>query len=267
MINWPANRFPKQNAFVVTSTDFGPMLVNRFDQNTTSSGDHYGVGYNFLNTSSFDPQEINLIMQVLVNLRNIRNKSILMLDAGANVGAHALSCGRLMTGWGEVVSFEAQERIFYALAGNVAMNNLFNVHVRWNALGDKIGEIRVPIVDYFKNSSFGSLEINQTESSENIGQELTGKTQPVTVVTIDSLGLQSLDFLKIDVEKMEEAVINGAAKTIKKFQPVMHVEQLKSNKASLHKLIKKFDYKIVDLGADLLAYHKDDPIQQIFVQK
>src|SRR5260370_16749261 len=31
-----------------------------------------------------------------------------------------------MTGWGSVLAIEAQERIYYALAGNIALNNCFN---------------------------------------------------------------------------------------------------------------------------------------------
>jgi FkbM family methyltransferase len=42
------------------------------------------------------------------------------VDVGANVGAFTVLWGRHMMGWGSVHAFECQERIFYALAGNIA---------------------------------------------------------------------------------------------------------------------------------------------------
>jgi FkbM family methyltransferase len=42
------------------------------------------------------------------------------VDVGANVGAFTVLWGRHIMGWGFVHAFECQERIFYALAGNIA---------------------------------------------------------------------------------------------------------------------------------------------------
>lgn len=263
MINWSPDRQGKKNAFVMTATDFGPMIVNRFDMNVAPNGIPYGVGYNLLETSSFDPPELNLVIQLLTLLRQYRGDGVVFLDGGANVGVHTLTAGRLMQGWGSVLSFEAQERIFYALAGNVAMNNLFNVQVRWNALAQEVSIIDIPQPDYLRNASFGSLEMQYSDKSENIGQDIdVANNRPVHAITIDSLNLSRVDFIKLDVEGMECQVINGAADTIQSCKPVMHVEQLKSNHTELHALIASFGYVTYNIGPNTLCLHQSDPIRE-----
>jgi len=44
-----------------------------------------------------------------------------------------------MTGWDHVLSFEAQERLYYAVAGNIARNNCFNVKAIHAAVGNTDG--------------------------------------------------------------------------------------------------------------------------------
>lgn len=105
-----------------------------------------------------------------------------------------------MHGWGEVVAIEAQERIFYALAGNLTMNNCFNARAIWAAVGETEGEIGVPVPDYFKASSFGSLEIRQTDKTEFIGQQIDyteNKLIRTRMLSIDSLGLDRIDFTTV----------------------------------------------------------------------
>lgn len=262
MINWTP-RQSKKNAFVMVSTDHGTMLVNRFDYATTTSGFTYGVGHSLLETSAFDPDENNVMIQILSLLRNTRGDGVVMLDGGANIGVHSLTAGRLMQGWGSVLAFEAQERLFYAAAGNIAMNNLFNVSIRWNALSEFPGVIDIPAPDYLRASSFGSLEMQYNANSENIGQEIDmSKATPVQAISIDSLNMGRLDFMKLDVEAMEEQVIRGAVTTITKCKPIIQVEQLKVNQESLKHLVESFNYVVFNIGQNILGVPKDDPILQ-----
>jgi len=267
MINWPSNRNPKQNAFVTVSTDFGTMLVNRFDYHVADNGGVIGVGHHLLNYSSFDAPEINTILQLITLLRETRGDGVVMFDGGANIGVHSLAVGRLMTGWGNVIAYEAQERIFYALAGNVTLNNLFNVQVKWAALAEKNGTISIPVPDYLAPASFGSLEIQQSATSEDIGQKLDlSKTQQVTAVAIDSLALNRVDFIKLDVEGMESQVIRGAEETIRRCLPLLQVELIKDATGSLTSLIQSFGYTIYNVGPNAICIPTNDPINSRITQ-
>ncbi len=253
--------------FVLASTSTGTMILNHQDYQTDASGNTYGVGYQYLSKSSFDPEEIELVLHLL-NLRRERyGDGVVALDCGANIGAHTIVWGIEMTDWGSVISFEAQERIYYALAGNVAINNCFNVKAVHAALGnvdlaaDKRPMLDIPIVDYTKHASFGSLELKFSEKNEFIGQKIDyTKTQKVPLVSIDSLELPRIDLMKMDVEGMEEEVLNGAMNSIRQHKPILCVEILKSGGKKISNMLKPLGYEFFTFDINLLAIHKDDLI-------
>lgn len=253
---------PRPVAFVLSSTQHGSMLVNRHDYRLVGEGG-YGVGYQLLNASAFDPQEVQLALQLLEARKNNFGPGVVALDCGANIGVHTIEWARHMHGWGEVVAFEAQERVFYALAGNIVMNNCFNARAVWAAVGASEGEIGVPIPDYFVPSSFGSLEIRSKPKTEFIGQAIDySKLQMTRMLTIDGLGLKRLDFLKIDIEGMEMEALQGARQTIETARPCLMVEKIKSDEAAISDLLQSLGYQVFPAGLNLLAVHATDPMAQ-----
>jgi len=250
----------KTLAFITASTQHGSMLVNRFDFHLTEQG-AYGVGFQLLNASCFDAEEVDIAKQLLNSRRQHFGDGVVALDCGANLGVHTLEWANLMTGWGSVIAIEAQERIFYALAGNIAMNNCFNARAIWAAVGETVGTIEVPVPNYLKPASFGSLEIKKNASNEFIGQEINyDHTQETSLLTIDSLNLERLDFLKIDIEGMEVEALAGGRASIEKFKPQLLIEKIKSNKQALIGFLTQRGYQIHPLGINLLAIHETDPV-------
>jgi FkbM family methyltransferase len=252
-------------AFVLASTNHGTMLVNRHDYRIVESGMGYGVGHQLLNTSAFDPQEVDFAVQLLGSRRQNFGDGVVAVDCGANVGVHTIEWAQAMHSWGEVIAFEAQERIYYALAGNIAINNCFNARAIFAAVGASEGEISVPRPDYFSPSSFGSLEIRKTSTTEFIGQvidytEANGVRTKMT--SIDALNLKRLDLIKIDIEGMEMEALIGAEQSIKAYKPQLMIEKIKSNEDEIRKFLARFDYQIFPLGINILAIHKDDPVSQ-----
>lgn len=254
---------PRHLSFVLSASHHGTMIVNRNDYNKSeSSNDYYGVGYHILNSACFDVDEVSLILQLLSCRRKYFGNGVFVIDGGANIGVHTLECSRHMQGWGSVLSFEAQERIFYALAGKVAINNCSNVQVKLSALGCEVGEMLVPRPDYNKNSSFGSLELKKKESTEFIGQYVSYKENDcdkIPVTSLDSLNLSRLDFIKIDVEGMEMDVLQGGVEKIAAYHPIILVEILKSDKKEITNFLEGKGYKVFPCGINSLAIHSSDP--------
>ena len=251
---------PRPVAFVLASTQHGSMLVNRHDYRLVGEGG-YGVGHQLLNTSAFDPQEVSPALQLLSARRTHFGAGVVALDCGANVGVHTLEWARHMHGWGEVLAFEAQERIFYALAGNIALNNCFNARAVWTAVGASDGEIGVPLPNYCVPSSFGSLEIRQRAQTEFIGQPIDyDRVQATPLRAIDSLALPRLDFIKVDVEGMEIEVLHGAKESLARAKPCLMVERIKSDEAGLASFLSDLGYRLFPLGMNLLAVHQSDPM-------
>ena len=130
------------------------------------------------------------------------------------------------------------------------------------------GFLDIPQVDYTKPASFGSLELKANINNEFIGQNIDyQKTQKVPLISIDSLELERVDFVKIDVERMEVEVLNGAMKTFKKYKPILLIEVLKSPQQEIFDLIKPLGYEIFPMGMNILAVFKDDPVLKHINQK
>jgi FkbM family methyltransferase len=183
------------------------------------------------------------------------------LDCGANIGVHTIAWGRLMQDWGSVISFEAQEKIYSALAGNVILNNLMNVKAVHAAVSDREGSIEIPQPDYIRPASFGSLELRQRPDTQNIGQRIdyTSGLLTVRTISIDSLRLPRLDVLKMDVEGMEEQALAGARETLARCKPIACVEVIKSNPQQLSAFFMGLGYRLFPAGLNLLAVHPNDP--------
>jgi FkbM family methyltransferase len=257
-------------AFCLVSSDHGPMLVNRMDYNHTFTGDFYGVGAQIMESGCYDPRDVESLKNLLVCRRNHFGHGVVALDGGANIGVHALEWARLMRGWGSVIAIEAQERIFYALAGNLTLQNCSNARAIWAALGAECGEISFPEPDYTKQSSFGSFELLPRVGGENIGQPVDyGKpTSKCRMLSIDSLELQRLDLLKLDLEGMEADAIEGAARTLERCTPILFVETIKSDKAAISEKLRDVGYVVMPNGMNILAVHKTDKtLENVKVEK
>ena len=247
--------------FVLVASNHGTLIVNRNDYRMVDSNRGYGVGYQILNTGSFDPQEVGFVTALLTARRTGFGDGVVAVDCGANIGVHTVEWAKHIHGWGRVIAFEAQERIYYALAGNIAINNCLNAMAHWAAVGSESRQIRIPVPDYQVPSSFGSLELKEGKN-EFIGQQIDysdAATQAIEQKTIDSLGLDRMDLVKIDVEGMELDVLEGARETIARCKPVMVIEIIKTDAAAVNALLKKWGYQIFPLGINILAVHDSDP--------
>ncbi|KVT78856.1 hypothetical protein WT25_20180 [Burkholderia territorii] len=159
-------------------------------------------------------------------------------------------------------AFEPQDFIFYALAGNVAINKLFNVQAHNVALGATNEIITIPRVNYCKPGSYGSLEIKKPESPMlSVGQPLDytpERGRQVSQIALDELNLQRVDLLKIDVESMEVDVLMGARSLIRTCQPLIWVEILKTDAQRIKDLLGEWDYRFFDAGQNMLAVPSGD---------
>lgn len=132
------------------------------------------------------------------------------LDGGAHVGTWS----RVLAGrFEQVLAFEPAPDTFACLARNVAAFGLANVEIRQAALGDAPGRVRVTLDGFERAIAMG-----------NTGARFVSDGDDADRITIDSLGLDRLDFLKLDIEGSEPAAIRGAEATIRRCRPVVLYE-------------------------------------------
>ncbi len=91
-----------------------------------------GVGYQILTNSCFDAGEVAFALKILTLRRRYFGNGV------------SVEWARHMHGWGRVLSFEAQEVVYYTLA----INNCLNARAKLAALGEAVGEIVIPQPDY-----------------------------------------------------------------------------------------------------------------------
>ena len=137
------------------------------------------------------------------------------LDIGANFGYHTVTMGMLANLTGAVFSFEPMKIFSELINKNLELNNIHNVIVYNNAVGNEQREvfIQVPCTESKELVNHGDSSI----SNRQIGQS-------VEMITIDLLSLPKINFVKLDVQGSEILVLEGARQTIAKDKPVMIVE-------------------------------------------
>ena len=142
-----------------------------------------------------------------------------VIDAGGYIGNHAIYFAKVCHA-SKVYSFEPQHRVAEILERNIELNKANQTVVfRHCALGAKKGAVRV------HSRLAGTAAATAFEYSTDGNVEC---------VTIDSLNLAQVDFIKIDVEGMEADVLIGARRTINAFNPPIWVEVV--NNAALEHL-------------------------------
>lgn len=130
------------------------------------------------------------------------------IDAGAHIGTWTKPLSSLFA---RVIAVEPSPDTFAALELNVARFCVGSVQTKACALGAAAGRV--------------SLELdgkNQARKNTGARYVLPGGTIPCE--TIDSWGLPSLGFLKLDVEGSEPDVLDGALRTLARCRPIVLFE-------------------------------------------
>jgi FkbM family methyltransferase len=157
------------------------------------------------------------------------------VEFGANIGAHTVQLGRLVGPHGQVLAFEPQRVIFQLLCANLALNDVFNVRTFQAGAGAAAGAMIVPPVDYHHpDSNFGGLSLLAN-----------GEGEAVQIIALDDFLLPALKLIKIDIEGMELAALQGARATITRHRPVLYVENDRAeNSAALISMIMELGYDL-----------------------
>lgn len=133
------------------------------------------------------------------------------LDLGAHIGIHTLTMARSVGPSGKIIAFEPQNKIFRELFYNVRLNQLpCEVILLHNAVGDEAKWVHMTPAD----------PINEGGTPVGEGGDLA------YMVTLDSLNLSNVSFIKMDVESYELQVLRGAKDTLLRNKPTIVFEIL-----------------------------------------
>src|SRR5260221_6638127 len=190
------------------------MLVNRFDTS---------IGGMLVEYGAYREEEVNRCFDLIKSKHEKSDGNVVGMDIGANIGSHSISWSKMMRDWGSgvILSIEVQQHTYYALCGNIVLNNCWNIRAIWAAVGSQSGYIRIPEFSIDQENNFGSFSL-----CRDIGANLSGRIRKTPALTVDSLNLNRLDLMKIDVEGLELEVLKGAVDTIQRYKPIIVAESL-----------------------------------------
>jgi FkbM family methyltransferase len=192
-----APRLFEQDYLSLKKCKHGTFLYNVNDTFIGRSLDIYG---------EWCEQEMHILGQVL-------QPGQVVLDIGANIGTHTVFFAKHVGQQGAVFAFEPQRVIYQMLCANLALNNLLNVLTKQAGVGDVKTTMKMPVFNPQAKINFGAVPL--------VGQTVG---EPVDVTRIDDLEMRRCHLIKIDVEGMEAKVLLGAKETIKRFRPLLFVE-------------------------------------------
>jgi FkbM family methyltransferase len=171
------------------------------------------------------------------------------LDIGAHSGTYTVALAPYCQ---KVYSFEPQQWTFYALCGSVVLSGLKNVTCLQTALGspDQVGEQVLHIV----SEDGGGSTLVKTSTEKVLQKEV------VKVVTLDSLGLQDICFIKMDVEDNEASVLEGSKKTLvsNNFPTILFESNSEDHLAGVRVVLAELAYQVINIRGTrnmYLAHH------------
>lgn len=168
---------------------------------------------------------------------NLKSEDV-VIEVGANVGAHSLIISKIIGQNGSLEAFEPTDYAFKKLQTNFSLNpalmqntNLHQLYVSNTANAKSKHRIR------------SSWIVNKSDDIANkMDEEYSGE-----IVTLDEffIDLDRLDFLKIDVDGFDFRVLEGAKRLIQTFRPTVFIElsevDLNRNNSSVSDILNYFD--------------------------
>lgn len=141
--------------------------------------------------------------QLIEWCKQFLKKDKVFLDIGAHSGTYSLSLADYCK---DVWAFEPQKMTYYALCGGVALSNKRNINCKQLGLGSK-DQVGYKTLNIVSNDGGGS---SLHSTSGILGQET------IEIVELDSLNIENIGFIKMDVEENELFVLQGATETLRK---------------------------------------------------
>jgi FkbM family methyltransferase len=177
-------------------------------------------------------------------------KGDIVLDVGANIGAHAVFLSHLVRGAGRVLAFEPLQPNVKTLQETIRARarfsniTVYNLAVSNPREDEEVTSIKVPGAD-FTQASLRRQDAGSWVSSGAVTEHSVRLTSLDRHRDVQSL--PHLDFIKIDVEGAELDVLEGATSTIERNGPLIYCELYE-------KWARSFGYTPADLFAFVSAH-------------
>ena len=195
-----------------------------------------------------------------------------VLDIGANVGAHTLPLALLVGPSGKVFSFEPTAFAFAKQIANIALNPQLS-----SRIDAKQMMLMATTSENLPTSVYSSWPL---ESAQDLHKEHHGRlmaTQGAGISTVDDFlqrrGIETVNFIKLDVDGNESDVLQGARRTIERAKPLIMLELApfvyKDNPGKFDALLQQLwdsGYEISKIGTTRVLPHDAAAVRGMIAQ-
>jgi len=207
-----------------------------------------GIDFSIWLLGSFEPETVRCYQGIV-------KEGDVVLDIGANIGAHTLLLAKSVGELGRVIAFEPTDYAFSKLSKNTALNP---------KLASRIQCMQYMLVDSETQDSttpslYSSWPLKDEEDLHDLHQGRLMTTSGAEPKTLDSavfsIGLDRVDCIKLDIDGFECGMLRGAREVLTRWHPPIIMELapyvLEEQGASLSELIgllKEYGYVLYRLS-------------------
>jgi FkbM family methyltransferase len=183
------------------------------------------------------------------------------IDIGSNAGLYSLIAAKKSENI-KILSFDPTSAANYFMNENIRLNHLANKITAFKyAISDKTEKL-----DFFevKNRKYQYLKYNLGGSSSLVNHPQLYNTVSVQAYSFDNFLAENsyqnleIDFIKIDAEGAEPAIMRGMKQTIEKFKPIIVCEILLDNVGGeIEELFIEYGYQFfLNKSKDLIPVNR-----------
>lgn len=194
-----------------------------------------GIDFSIWLLGTFEPETVRCY-------RKLVSPGSVALDIGANIGAHSFFLADAVGSAGEVIAFEPTDYAFSKLQRNLALNPELATRMRCMQLmlvGEDDSEMSV-------RGLYSSWPLKTEPDLHTLHGGRMMSVSGAKALTLDAavrqLGLDRVDFIKLDIDGFECGMLIGASETLARWHPTILMElapyALSEQGASLRQLIE-----------------------------
>jgi len=211
-------------------TFFGPLAVIESDTRITEEIQHLGHW------------EFNQVLKILdVYEKFYSQRNGIMLDIGCNVGSWTLPLAQRYQ-QNTILAVDCQPLALDCVNQTIQLNALHNVQAECCAISDHCGQVQHNKINYNWRANFGAYEFEPPMHDSDFNGALLRESETVQIKSIDSFDLDSVVFIKLDIEGMEYQALQGSINTIQRCSPFVVFEHHKTDRDSATQLLTDLNY-------------------------
>jgi FkbM family methyltransferase len=225
-----------------------------------------GIDLSIYLLGGFEPRTLRRYKELIAD-------GFVVLDIGANIGAHTLPIARLVGPSGKVIAFEPTKYASEKLLNNIRLNPRLSNRIVFNQTM-LVGSIS----EELPKEIYSSWPLEKAGDLHSDHQGRLKSTIGAIAQTLDSYAeqhnLDRVDFIKLDVDGHEYEVLQGARDMLEKLKPSIMLElapyvysERPSDFDDLLRLLWDMGYRLTNLATGALLPRNPNEVRSLIPSK